>query len=225
MRPSPAIRRRSAFRPATSRRCTARLWRPPEHLHGDRLPARLFDHRGQGIRSAAGPRRRRERNRHGRQPLRRQKRRLCQGSPRKSARLKQIAGAHVLKVIVETCYLTEAEKVALCRCVTDGGADYIKTSTRLRHRRRHAGGHRAVQGEHRARRARQGRRRHPHRRSRRGVSRRWLRPHWQPAPPCRRSHSSGKADAGNSLNARRESECAGYCLRTTGCASWAAWCG
>lgn len=43
--------------------------------------------------------------------------------------LKQIAGAHVLKVIVETCYLTEAEKVALCRCVTDGGADYIKTST------------------------------------------------------------------------------------------------
>lgn len=35
----------------------------------------------------------------------------------------------VLKVIVETCYLTEKEKMALCRCVTEAGADYIKTST------------------------------------------------------------------------------------------------
>lgn len=43
--------------------------------------------------------------------------------------IKQAAGNHVLKVIVETCYLTEAEKVALCKCVTDAGADYIKTST------------------------------------------------------------------------------------------------
>lgn len=43
--------------------------------------------------------------------------------------IKQAAGAHVLKVIVETCYLTEAEKIALCQCVTEGGADYIKTST------------------------------------------------------------------------------------------------
>ena len=43
--------------------------------------------------------------------------------------IKQGAGSHVLKVIVETCYLTEAEKVALCKCVTDAGADYIKTST------------------------------------------------------------------------------------------------
>ena len=43
--------------------------------------------------------------------------------------LKQAAGQHVLKVIIETCYLTEAEKIALCKCVTDGGADYIKTST------------------------------------------------------------------------------------------------
>lgn len=43
--------------------------------------------------------------------------------------VKQAAGSHVLKVIVETCYLTEAEKVALCKCVTDAGADYIKTST------------------------------------------------------------------------------------------------
>lgn len=35
----------------------------------------------------------------------------------------------VLKVIVETCYLTEEEKVAACGIVTRAGADYIKTST------------------------------------------------------------------------------------------------
>lgn len=45
------------------------------------------------------------------------------------AALKQEAGRAILKVIVETCYLTEAEKIAVCRCVTEGGADYIKTST------------------------------------------------------------------------------------------------
>ncbi|OUO66481.1 deoxyribose-phosphate aldolase [Anaerotruncus colihominis] len=43
--------------------------------------------------------------------------------------VKQAAGSRILKVIIETCYLTEAEKIALCRCVTDAGADYIKTST------------------------------------------------------------------------------------------------
>lgn len=36
---------------------------------------------------------------------------------------------HVLKVIIETCYLTEEEKIAMCRSVTDAGAEYIKTST------------------------------------------------------------------------------------------------
>ena len=35
----------------------------------------------------------------------------------------------VLKVIIETCLLTEEEKVRLCQIVTDSGADYIKTST------------------------------------------------------------------------------------------------
>lgn len=45
------------------------------------------------------------------------------------AALKQAAGSKVLKVIIETCYLTEEEKVALCGCVTKGGADFIKTST------------------------------------------------------------------------------------------------
>lgn len=43
--------------------------------------------------------------------------------------LKAIAGKKILKVIVETCYLTETEKIKLCECVTKGGADYIKTST------------------------------------------------------------------------------------------------
>lgn len=45
------------------------------------------------------------------------------------AALKQAAGKNVLKVIVETCYLTQDEKVALCQCLTKAGADYIKTST------------------------------------------------------------------------------------------------
>lgn len=43
--------------------------------------------------------------------------------------LKDAAGENVLKVIIETCYLDETEKVKLCKCVTDAGADYIKTST------------------------------------------------------------------------------------------------
>jgi deoxyribose-phosphate aldolase len=43
--------------------------------------------------------------------------------------LKKLAGQMVLKVIIETCYLTEKEKIRLCICVTEGGADFIKTST------------------------------------------------------------------------------------------------
>ena len=43
--------------------------------------------------------------------------------------LKKAAGDNVLKVIVETCYLTQEEKIRLCECVTQAGADYIKTST------------------------------------------------------------------------------------------------
>ena len=45
------------------------------------------------------------------------------------AALKKIAGALTLKVIIETCYLSEAEKITLCRAVTEAGADFIKTST------------------------------------------------------------------------------------------------
>lgn len=36
---------------------------------------------------------------------------------------------NILKVIVETCYLTETEKIRVCELVAEGGADYIKTST------------------------------------------------------------------------------------------------
>ncbi|GAA0077481.1 deoxyribose-phosphate aldolase [Clostridium sp. CTA-5] len=43
--------------------------------------------------------------------------------------LKEVVGNKILKVIIETCYLTEEEKIAMCKSVTDAGADYIKTST------------------------------------------------------------------------------------------------
>ena len=43
--------------------------------------------------------------------------------------LKKLCGDHILKVIIETCYLTEEEKTAMCQAVTNAGADYIKTST------------------------------------------------------------------------------------------------
>ena len=46
--------------------------------------------------------------------------------------IRQIKGhccGKILKVIIETCLLTEEEKIAMCKVVTDAGADYIKTST------------------------------------------------------------------------------------------------
>lgn len=43
--------------------------------------------------------------------------------------IKSVIGDRILKVIIETCYLDEEEKINLCECVTIGGADYIKTST------------------------------------------------------------------------------------------------
>lgn len=43
--------------------------------------------------------------------------------------LKRACGTHILKVIIETCYLTEEEKIAMCKAVTNAGADFIKTST------------------------------------------------------------------------------------------------
>ncbi len=47
--------------------------------------------------------------------------------------IKEACQGRILKVIVETCYLSENEKIAACRCVTDAGADFIKTSTGLGH--------------------------------------------------------------------------------------------
>ena len=43
--------------------------------------------------------------------------------------LKATCGDKILKVIIETCYLSQEEKIAMCKAVTNAGADYIKTST------------------------------------------------------------------------------------------------
>ena len=43
--------------------------------------------------------------------------------------VKAACGGKLLKVIIETCLLTEEEKIELCRVVSQSGADYIKTST------------------------------------------------------------------------------------------------
>ena len=43
--------------------------------------------------------------------------------------LKKICSDRILKIIVETCFLTETEKIDMCRIVTQAGADFIKTST------------------------------------------------------------------------------------------------
>ena len=43
--------------------------------------------------------------------------------------IKAVCGEHILKVIIETCLLTEEEKIKMCQLVTEAGADFIKTST------------------------------------------------------------------------------------------------
>lgn len=43
--------------------------------------------------------------------------------------LKAVCGEKILKVIIETCLLTDEEKIKMCGIVTEAGADYIKTST------------------------------------------------------------------------------------------------
>ena len=43
--------------------------------------------------------------------------------------IKKACGSKILKVIIETCYLTEDEKIRMCKIVTEAGADFIKTST------------------------------------------------------------------------------------------------
>lgn len=43
--------------------------------------------------------------------------------------LKKLCGSKILKVIIETCLLTEEEKIKMCKIITNSGADFIKTST------------------------------------------------------------------------------------------------
>lgn len=43
--------------------------------------------------------------------------------------IKKAAGAKVLKVIIETCYLSEEEKKTACKLAMNAGADFVKTST------------------------------------------------------------------------------------------------
>lgn len=43
--------------------------------------------------------------------------------------IKSVCGEYILKVIIETCLLTEEEKIKMCEIVTKSGADFIKTST------------------------------------------------------------------------------------------------
>lgn len=44
-------------------------------------------------------------------------------------KIKEAVGNKTLKVIIETCLLTEEEIISACNCVLDGGADFVKTST------------------------------------------------------------------------------------------------
>ena len=48
---------------------------------------------------------------------------------REIAQIRKACEGFILKVIIETCLLTEEEKIAMCRIVTEEGADFIKTST------------------------------------------------------------------------------------------------
>ena len=61
-------------------------------------------------------------------------------------KIRKACGTHILKVIIETCYLTEEEKIQLCGIITQTGADYIKTSTRG-NRRLQKGGRRRGKGK------------------------------------------------------------------------------
>ncbi len=43
--------------------------------------------------------------------------------------IKEVCDDHILKVIIETCLLSEDEKITMCKIVTESGAEFIKTST------------------------------------------------------------------------------------------------
>ena len=42
---------------------------------------------------------------------------------------KEAVGDHVLKVIIETCLLSDEQKVTACKCIKEAKADFVKTST------------------------------------------------------------------------------------------------
>ena len=44
-------------------------------------------------------------------------------------KIKQAVGKHVLKVIIETCLLTDEEKIIACKIAKEAKADFVKTST------------------------------------------------------------------------------------------------
>ena len=48
---------------------------------------------------------------------------------REISSIKKAIGAKILKVIIETCYLTKEEKIKACELALDAGADFVKTST------------------------------------------------------------------------------------------------
>ena len=54
---------------------------------------------------------------------------LCDRLEEEIRDIKKACGDKILKVIIETCLLTDAEKIEMCKVVTKAGADYIKTST------------------------------------------------------------------------------------------------
>ena len=58
--------------------------------------------------------------------------------------IKQACQGRILKVIIETCLLTEEEKIRMCQVVTEAGADFIKTSTGFSAGGGHSGGHRPL---------------------------------------------------------------------------------
>lgn len=91
----------------------------------------------------------------------------------------------VLKVIIETCLLTETEKIHLCEVVSQSGADYIKTSTGFAGGGATPGGRGPAEGPHRPPPQDQGRRAaSPPSRTER-TSWRWARTGWAPAASSR----------------------------------------
>ena len=154
---------------------------------------------------------------HGRRPVRRSRTGDFDAVTEEIRAVKEAVGDRVLKVIVETCYLTQEEKVALCACVTRAGADYIKTSTGFGTAGGHARGHRAVQGPRRPEGADQGRGRHPHGGGNRRLSGGGLRPHRRQL----RGQGAGGTEPADEWDGR-EAACGESCLWTISSANWTA---